>query len=251
VFLTEEEKSFACTVCPSVRDLVHSTKPFSEQYNNHFTDLSVQRELGNIRLAEGWVRTSAGTVHICVPICLKFGVQNIHAVRLGHFELRENRRSESRSSLTSISAHIHNSVLSEIRCARFAPTALWVCDNLHSQGRTFVVAVNEVTSSDTCVLWNHVALWERLGTLTECVVGSEEPARYLHFTAPHLSTPHTATWTTWTVCIPFRAPELHTDQHIIHCTNTCYWMFNVGISIDVAELQRPARTRNLMGVPFV
>jgi hypothetical protein len=52
----------------------------------------------------------------CPYLCTdlhKFGVQNIRAVRLGHFELHENLRSE---------------------------------------GRTFVVAVNEVTSSDTCVL---------------------------------------------------------------------------------------------------
>ena len=171
--LTKEEKSLTCRVCPSVRDLLHSTKPFAEQYSSYLTDLSVQRELGNFRLAEGWVRASACTVRICVPICLKFGVvPNIHAVWLWHFEFRENRRSESRFSLTCISGHRHNSVLSAIR---FAPTALWVCENLRIQGRTFVVAVNKVT----CVLWNRVTSWERLCTLTECVVGSA-----LHCAAP-------------------------------------------------------------------
>jgi len=97
--LNEGGKILTCRVCPSVRNTLHSTKPFPELYSSHFTYLSVQRELGNIRLAEGWVRTSACTVRICVPICLKFSVvQNIHAVRLGHFEFRENRRSESRKS---------------------------------------------------------------------------------------------------------------------------------------------------------
>jgi hypothetical protein len=170
VFLRRRKKALRVeSVCLSVRDLLHSTK----QYSSYFTDLSVQCELGNFRLAEGWVRASACTVRICVPICVKFCVvPNIHAVWLGHFEFCENLRSESRFSLTCISGHIHNSVLSEIRFARFAPTALWVCENLRSQGRTFVVAVNEVTSSDTCVLWNRVTSLERLGKLTECVVGS-------------------------------------------------------------------------------
>lgn len=103
VFLTKGEKILTRRVCPSVRNTLHSTKPFAEQYSSRFTDLFVQRELGNIGLAEGWVRTSACTVRICVPICLKFGVvPNIHAVRLGHTAFLENRRNESRGSLTYV-----------------------------------------------------------------------------------------------------------------------------------------------------
>jgi hypothetical protein len=53
VFLTQEENSLTCRVCPFVRDLLHLTKLYVEQYSSYFTDLFVQRELVNFRLAEG------------------------------------------------------------------------------------------------------------------------------------------------------------------------------------------------------
>jgi hypothetical protein len=109
-----------------------------------FTDLSVRVSYAILDWLRGWERAAAcrPAVRICALICVKFCVQNVHAVWLVHYEFRESRLSESCSLLKWLSAHTHNSVLSEIRCSRFAPAALWVCDNPLSQGRNFDVAVN-------------------------------------------------------------------------------------------------------------